>query len=178
MAPTSNFDYHGYYTDYIVPLLAASTSFLGNCDHPKDFYCSLQREGQLANHSYVSANTNEEMTFLVFGEVAAFHRGTKLGAQGNHYGGKAGEAVCILFPLKSEPLTEITTQPMPVKDKSTAKDILRLIEPTSATDDMKALFGNQVVPLNEVVLADKERDRKNNSVSLMVFGFVMQADSL
>ena len=55
---------------------------------------------------------------------------------------------------------------MPVKDKSSAKDILRLIEPTSATDDLKALFGNQIVPLNEVVLADKERDRSNNAVSV------------
>ena len=54
---------------------------------------------------------------------------------------------------------------MPVKDKSSAKDILKLIEPTSATDDLKALFSNQVVPLNEVVLADKERDRLNNNVS-------------
>lgn len=118
------------------------------------------------------------MTFLVFGEVAAFHWGTKLGAQGNHYGGKAGEAVCTLFPLNSKPLTEITTQPMPVKDKSTVKDILRLIEPTSSMDDMRALFGNQVIPLNEVMLADKEHDCKNNSVSLMAFDFMIQADSL
>jgi len=93
MAPTSEFDYHEYYSDHIVPLLAASSSFLGNCDHPKDFYCSLQRDGQLANHTYMSTTTSQEMTFLVFGEVGGFHRGTKLNAQGNHYAGKTGDTV-------------------------------------------------------------------------------------
>jgi hypothetical protein len=51
---------------------------------------------------------------------------------------------------------DLSEQPTPVKDKSSAKDILRLIKPTSATDDFKALFRNQIVPLNEVLLADKE----------------------
>lgn len=59
---------------------------------------------------------------------------------------------------------------IPVKDKSAAKDILRLIKPSSATDDLKALFENQVVPINEVLLADKEHDRLNNMVSLQFCG--------
>jgi hypothetical protein len=54
---------------------------------------------------------------------------------------------------------------VPIRDKSAAKDILKLIEPTSATDNLKALFSNQVIPLNEVILADKEHDQLNNSVS-------------
>jgi hypothetical protein len=62
----------------------------------------------------------------------------------------------------------VPEQPVPVKDKSSAKDILKLIELTSATDDFKALFGNQIVPLNEVLLADKERDRLNNQVSFPI----------
>jgi hypothetical protein len=93
MAPPTEFDYREYYTDYIVPLLAASSTFLGNCDHGKDFYCTLQRQDHLANHTYVSATTEQEINFLVIGEVAGFHRGTKLNAQGNHYVGKAGEPV-------------------------------------------------------------------------------------
>lgn len=62
--------------------------------------------------------------------------------------------------------TYMFTQPIPVRDKSSAKDILRLVEPTGATDDLKALFVNQIVPVNEVILADKERDRLNNMVGL------------
>lgn len=72
------------------------------------------------------------------------------------------------FFSRRQTFADLPDQPTPVKDKSSAKDILRLIEPTSATGDLKALFGNQVVPLNEVLLADKERDRLNNQVSLRV----------
>jgi hypothetical protein len=97
MSHSSEFDYHAYYTEHIVPSLAASASFLGNCDHPKDFYCSLQREGQLPNHAYISTTTKQEIAFLVFGEIAGFHRGTKLGAQGNHYGGKVEESVRVFL---------------------------------------------------------------------------------
>jgi hypothetical protein len=41
---------------------------------------SLWCEGQLVNHIYVDRIADQEMTFLVFGEVAPFHYGTKLGA--------------------------------------------------------------------------------------------------
>lgn len=60
-----------------------------------------------------------------------------------------------------------------MKDKSSVKDILKLVQPTSATDDLKALFENQVVPLNEVVLADRERDRSNNAVSVSFFPMLL-----
>lgn len=93
MAPSTESDNRQYYTDYIVPLLATSSTFLGNCDHGKDFYCALQRQDQLANHTYISTSTQQEINFLVLGEVAGFQRGTKLNAQGNHYAGKAGEPV-------------------------------------------------------------------------------------
>jgi hypothetical protein len=73
----------------------------------------------------------------------------------------------LSFMLTVISLLTLGVKPLPLKDKSTAKDILKLVEPTNATDDLKALFGNQVVPLNEVVLADKERDRKNNNVSFV-----------
>ena len=105
---TTDFDYREYYTNEIVPLLAASTSFLGNCDYDIDFYCSLRREGQLASHVYVDRTADQEMTFLVFGEVAPFHRGTKLGAQGNHYLGKPGEAVCIVSQTTRKIVTDVS----------------------------------------------------------------------
>ena len=167
MPPSSDFDYHQYYTDHIVPLLVGSSSFLGNCDYAKDFYCVLQRQDHLSNHNYLDATTEQEMNFLIIGEVAPFHRGTKLNALGNHYAGKIGEPVrsCSNFFRTSG--TDIFTQPIPVRDKSSAKDILRLVEPTGATDDLKALFANQIVPINEVILADKERDHLNNMVSLI-----------
>jgi hypothetical protein len=55
-------------------------------------------------------------------------------------------------------------QPIPVKDKSSAKDILKLCQPYDATTDIAALFSNQAVPLNKVVLANKETDAKTDSV--------------
>jgi len=168
MPPFSDFDYHQYYTNHIVPLLAGSSSFLGNCDYAKDFYCVLQHQDHLSNHNYLNATTEQEMNFLIIGEVTPFHRGTKLNALGNHYAGKIGDLVrshSIFFFCRSG--TDMFTQPIPVRDKSSAKDILRLVEPTGATDDLKALFANQIVPINEVILADKEHDRLNNMVSLI-----------
>lgn len=168
MVSSSTFDYREYYTDHIIPLLAASPSFLGNCDYGKDFYCTVQRQDHLGNHTYIDSKTEQEMSFLVIGEVAGLHRGTKLNAQGNHYAGKAGEPVRVFSTFIQHTFINPPEQPTPIKDKSSAKDILKLVEPMTATDDLKALFGNQVVPLNEVLLADKERDRLNNLVSSQV----------
>ena len=80
----------------------------GNCDYDIDFYCSLRCEGQLASHIYVDRTADQEMTFLVFGEVAPFHRGTKLGAQGNHYPGKPGKAVCVVSQTIRKIVTDVS----------------------------------------------------------------------
>ena len=105
---TTDFDYREYYTNEIIPLLAASTSFLSNCDYDINFYCSLRHEGQLASHIYVDRMADQEMTFLVFGEVAPFHRGTKIRAQSNHYLGKPGKAVCVVSQKIGKIVTDVS----------------------------------------------------------------------
>ena len=95
---------HNFYTDDVVPHLDGSPSFLGNSEYLKDFYCSTRGDGHLASQNFLDPNTDREKTFLVFGEVASAERGTKLGAQGNHYqgSGRYNEAVqFFVFSLDS-----------------------------------------------------------------------------
>ena len=58
----------------------------------------------------------------------------------------------------------ISYQPIPLKDKSTAKDILKLCLPYDATDNIAVLFSNQAVPLNKAILANKETDTATDTV--------------
>jgi len=91
-----------FYTTDVVPCLDGSSSFLGNCEYLKDFFPSTRGDGHLASQNFLdTTNTNREKTFLIFGEVASAERGTKLGAQGNHYqgSGRYNETVCAFPPL-------------------------------------------------------------------------------
>ena len=57
----------------------------------------------------------------------------------------------------------IQYQPITLKDRSSTRDILKLCQPYDATEDITALFSNQAVVLNKVVLAKKEADGKAES---------------
>jgi len=68
-----------------------------------------------------------------------------------------------VLPTINSSLT-IPHSPIPLKDKSTAKDILKLCQPYDATDDIAALFENQAVALNKVILTNKETDAATDTV--------------
>ena len=49
------------------------------------------------------------------------------------------------------------------------KDIIKLCQPSDATDDIEAHFWNQAIPLNEVVIANEEKDREIKVVCISIY---------
>jgi hypothetical protein len=86
-----------FYTTDVVPRLDRSPTFLGNCEFPKDFNITTRGDSHLDNQTFSDPNTKRERKFLLFGEVACAERGTKLGAQGNHYSASANEVLTFLI---------------------------------------------------------------------------------
>jgi len=83
-----------FYTHELVPRLNESTTFLGNIEFPHHF----KPYARGLNQIFVDTATNNEKTFLIFGEVATAERGTKLGAIGNHYQGSMKYDNTVCFP--------------------------------------------------------------------------------
>ena len=77
--------------DIVVPQIISMKSFLGNLDFPENFR-QYQPE-RTSNYAFREVGKNDVQLVVLFGEVAPFLHGTKLGAIGNHYRGKPGE-VC------------------------------------------------------------------------------------
>ena len=98
-----------FYTNDVVPRLNQSPAFLGNCKFLKHFNITTWGDSHLDNQTFLDPNTKCKWKFLVFGEVASAERGTKLGAQGNHYSASANE-VCLFCSYSSSPNTTHNTQ--------------------------------------------------------------------
>jgi len=96
MPSEKDFNLLKFYINDLIPDLINLGSFLGNIDFPKDFYVQVL-PGLLGNHSHLDPNTDQEKSFLIFGEVASLESGTKLSATGNHFKGKPGDPVGVLF---------------------------------------------------------------------------------
>lgn len=76
-------------TDSIIPQILPMTSFLGNLDFPDNF--RQYQADRTSNYAFREARSDDVQLVVLFGEVAPYLHGTKLGAIGNHYRGKPGE---------------------------------------------------------------------------------------
>ncbi|KAF8073359.1 hypothetical protein FPV67DRAFT_1666130 [Lyophyllum atratum] len=92
---------------------------------------------------------SDRQTYLLYGQIASEIDGTLMSARGNHY----------LGSMKDDAF-------YPITDHSTIKDVLVLERPSAAPRDLKDLFDDQIIALEDVVDHEAEEHYSENRVIL------------
>ena len=153
-----------FYQDFLVPEIQSKTSLLANLEFPDDFYRYMVPVSVgLQNFEYRDRISNAPAKLLLFGEVGT---ASKLSAIGNHYIGRSDEpAVSFISFFIHFILLMFGHFQIKIRDGSKVRDTLSLVIPRDATDELRTLFDNQFVTLNQVYCSDYEFDTSRNVVS-------------
>ena len=118
----------------------------------------------LQNFEYRDRATNAPAKLLLFGEVGT---ASKLSAIGNHYVGRGDEPAVSSNQSFTCSFLRLSYFQIKIRDGSRVRDTLSLVVPKDPTDELRTLFDNQFVTLNQVYCSDYEFDTSRNVVSLL-----------
>ncbi|KAJ7216231.1 hypothetical protein C8J57DRAFT_1255321 [Mycena rebaudengoi] len=131
----------GVYQRVVEKLVAMRNLAMGNINYPADF----QRVDLNWNDGTTFVdNTGREFRACIVGEIAGPLHGTAVRASGNFYTNGANF--------------------VPMNDTSKVKDVLALVMPTAATNELANYYDNQLVPLTDVFLKEAELDERNGKI--------------